>query len=129
MNFESFKSNFKSFKSSCFFYMTKKSRQKFKYLENEKSFYAEIKINFRHFRRAFIEATEPFFRRWEPDFNVKTYWESSKNKDGISIFWDCFVFILTYYQPTTRCTIILLCHDYTCDVKLDAIILWYTSLV
>ena len=36
--------------------MSKKSRQKFKYLENEKSSYDEIKSTFHHFRRAIIEA-------------------------------------------------------------------------
>ena len=33
--------------------MTKKSRQKFKYLENDKSFYGEIKSVFHLFKRAF----------------------------------------------------------------------------
>ena len=32
-----------------FFYVTKKSRQKFKYLENEKSLKREIKTIFHHF--------------------------------------------------------------------------------
>ena len=32
-----------------FLYMTKKSRQKFKYLENEKGFQGEIKNIFHHF--------------------------------------------------------------------------------
>ena len=32
-----------------FFYMTKKSRQKVKFFENEKSFLDEIKIIFHHF--------------------------------------------------------------------------------
>ena len=31
-----------------FFYMTKKSKQTFKYLEDEKSFYSEIKSIFHH---------------------------------------------------------------------------------
>ena len=31
-----------------FFYMTKKSRQKFQYLENEKSFWGETKCIFHH---------------------------------------------------------------------------------
>ena len=35
------------------FYLTRKSRQKFKYLENKKSFYVEIKSIFHHFKRAF----------------------------------------------------------------------------
>ena len=38
--------------------MSKKSRQKLKYLENEKSFYDEIKSIFHHFLRAFIEANK-----------------------------------------------------------------------
>ena len=48
------------YSSSClilsikpFFYMTKNSRQKFKYLENAKRFKGEIKIIFHHFQRAF----------------------------------------------------------------------------
>ena len=45
-------------KSSRFFCMTKKSRQKFKYPENEKSFYDEIKTIFHHFQRVFIEANK-----------------------------------------------------------------------
>ena len=38
-----------SFEWSRFFYMTKKSKQKFKNLETEKSFLDEIKIIFHHF--------------------------------------------------------------------------------
>ena len=34
-----------------FFYMIKKSKQKFKYLENDKSFYGEIKSIFIIFKR------------------------------------------------------------------------------
>ena len=33
-----------------FFYMTKTSRQKYKYLENEKSFYGETKSIFHHLK-------------------------------------------------------------------------------
>ena len=36
-----------------FLYITKKSRQKFKYLENKKSFQQEIKSIFHHFKKAF----------------------------------------------------------------------------
>ena len=51
------------------FYMTRKSKQKLKYLENEKSFQDEIKSIFHNFLRAFIEANEAnFFERWESDF-------------------------------------------------------------
>ena len=44
-----------------FFYMTRKWRQNLKYLENEKSFYGELKSIFHHFLRAFIEAKKRFF--------------------------------------------------------------------
>ena len=36
-----------------FWYMTKKSKQKLKYLESEKSFWGEIKSYFHHFQRVF----------------------------------------------------------------------------
>ena len=49
--------------------MTKKSRQKLKYLENEKSFWDEIKSIFYHFWRVIIEVNKKFFGRWESDFN------------------------------------------------------------
>ena len=50
-----------SFKSSRFFYMLKKSRQKLKYLKNEKSFKDEMKSIFHYFVRAIIEANKKFF--------------------------------------------------------------------
>ena len=37
------------------------SRQKLKYLENDKSFYDEIKSIFHHFQRAFTEANKTNF--------------------------------------------------------------------
>ena len=46
-----------------FCYVTKKSRQKFKYLENEKSFWGEIKIIFHQFWRAFN--CQKLFKTWE----------------------------------------------------------------
>ena len=45
--------------------MIKKSRQKFKYLENEKSFQDEIKSIFHHFGRAIIEANQKNFLEGE----------------------------------------------------------------
>ena len=45
--------------------MTKKSRQKFKYLENEKSFYDEIKSIFHHCGRAITEANKKIFLEGE----------------------------------------------------------------
>ena len=41
-----------------FCYMTKKSRQKLKYLENEKSFWGEIKSIFHHFKGLSIAKNE-----------------------------------------------------------------------
>ena len=52
--------------------MTKKLRQKIKYLENEKSFQDEIKSIFHHFWRAFIQTNKTIFlREWESDFKFK----------------------------------------------------------
>ena len=42
------------FLTKQFFYVTKNSRQKFKYLENEEGFLNEIKSDFHHFYRVFI---------------------------------------------------------------------------
>ena len=64
MNFEV---NF-IFLIKLFSYMTKKTWQKRKYLENEKSFLDEIKTNFHHFWRALNEANNNFFERWESEF-------------------------------------------------------------
>ena len=50
---------------SHFFYMTEKSRQKFKYLENKKTFSNEIKSIFHHFWKA---NNKIFFSKWESDF-------------------------------------------------------------
>ena len=51
--------------------MPKKSRQKFKYLENGKSFKDEIKSIFHHFWRAIIKANkEENFGRWESNFKL-----------------------------------------------------------
>ena len=41
--------------------MAKNSRQNLKYLENDKSFYDEIKSIFHHFQRAFIKANKKKF--------------------------------------------------------------------
>ena len=49
--------------------MVKKSGQKFKHFENEKSFYHEIKGILCHFQRILIEANNLFFlERSESDF-------------------------------------------------------------
>ena len=51
--------------------MTKTSRQKFKYLENKKSFEDEIKNIFHHFQRGFIEVSKiNIFGRYKFNFNT-----------------------------------------------------------
>ena len=56
-----------------FCYMTKKSRQKFKYLENEKNFWGEIKTIFHDFWWALI--CQKLSQTWECAFNnmIKIY--------------------------------------------------------
>ena len=54
-----------NFEINRFLNITKKSRQIFKYLENEKSFLDEIKTIFHHFGRAIIEANKKFFLEGE----------------------------------------------------------------
>ena len=46
--------------------MTKKSRQKFKYVENEKSFWDEIKSIFQHFCKAIIKVNNFFLEGESP---------------------------------------------------------------
>ena len=66
------------------------SWQKLKYLENEKSFYGEIKSVFHHFERTHSQANNTnIFGRWESDF---------KNLCEVSIalycqqYWSCCTF-------------------------------------
>ena len=49
--------------------MTKKSRQKFKYRENEESFYDEIK-NIFIILKGFHWSKQKGFERWKSEFNV-----------------------------------------------------------
>ena len=59
-----------SFLIKPFSHRAKKSGQKLKYFNNEKSFQNEISV-FHHFQRAFIEANKTnFFGSWEPYFNI-----------------------------------------------------------
>ena len=57
-----------AFSNQQFFHVTKKSWQKLKYLQNERSFWDEIKSIFHHFYRAFNKADTIFFGRWESGF-------------------------------------------------------------
>ena len=60
-----------SIKIKPFFYMTKKSRQKLKYLKNEKRFYGEIKSIFHHFKRAF--SCQKLSQTWEWAFHFHKF--------------------------------------------------------
>ena len=55
------------------FYMTKNLRQKIKCLENEKSFYSEIRSIFHHFYRAF--SCQKMSEAWKCTINAEAYSE------------------------------------------------------
>ena len=61
------------FLNKPFCYMTKKSRQKFRYLENKKSFWCEIKSIFHHLLRAF--SCQELSQTWECTFKYSTDFE------------------------------------------------------
>ena len=73
--------------------MTKKSRQKFKDLENEKSFYSEIKGIFHLFERAFrcqklSQTLECIFKIYLQSFsNAMATKEKKRGKDGNTKIW------------------------------------------
>ena len=72
-----------SFYSSRFSYMTKKSWQTLKYLENKKSFEDQMKDIFHHFWRAFSQANNTFFfGRSESDFKL----EIPENLESFAMF-------------------------------------------
>ena len=60
--------------------MTKKLRQTFKYLENDKSFYDEIKRIFHHFSWTFNEANKTIFLEGEsPTLNIQSNYFTLKS--------------------------------------------------
>ena len=60
--------------------MSKMSSQKFKYLENEESFYDEIKSIFHHFQRAFNEANKTILEGESPvNFAGTNFRDGHKN--------------------------------------------------
>ena len=65
--------------------MTKESRQKFKYLDNKKSFWDEIKSIFHNFWRA-IKTNKKNVERWEPNFKF-TYLPSERNLEKQKKQW------------------------------------------
>ena len=56
-----------------FFYITKMSRQKFKYLQNEKSFYGEIKKHFLLFLKG-LQFSQALERVVNGNTNFISYW-------------------------------------------------------
>ena len=85
-NIIKFETNF-IFLIKSFCCKTKKSRQKFKYLENEKSFWGEIKSTFHHFQRAFN--CQKLSQTWKCAFNLQIW---KKNIESLSKKY--FLFIL-----------------------------------
>ena len=63
--------NYLIFQIKRFLYMIRKSKQKFKYLENEASLWGEIKSIFHHFQRDF--KCQKFSQTWECRFNVALF--------------------------------------------------------
>ena len=80
--------------------MPKKSRQKFKYLENEKSFWNEIKSIFHHFWRAIIEVIKKIFLEGESPTLNNTESELKKwvayKKPCIYLFYDSECILLLW---------------------------------
>ena len=65
-----------------FLYMTKRSRQTLKYLENKKSFWGEIKCFFHHFYRAF--SCQKLSQTWEYAFKKALMgYSRRKNREGL----------------------------------------------
>ena len=64
------------------FYLARKSRQKFKYLENKKSFYVEIKSIFHHIKRAFC--SQNLSQTLECAFKTKMGKRDFSQKNGVS---------------------------------------------
>ena len=108
-------------------HMTKTSWQKLKYLENEKSFYDEIRSIFHHVKWTFNQANNTiFFGRWESDFNeLHTY--KSLELSSLSLYSN-FMSIKLYITVTgitihTLFTISLFLHIFILVVSIlfDAI--------
>ena len=96
-----------SFLSSRFSYMTKMSRQKFQYLQNEKSFHDEMKNIFHHFYRVSIKANKMiFFRRWESEFSIYNHDYTETHFIvylgpylGIGLFLSCLYDVFLIFSP------------------------------
>ena len=79
-----------------FWYMSKKSRQKLKYLENKKNFWGEMKSIFHNFKR--VVSCQKLFHNWECVFKtnrmMSTKWSYRKEWSFASndvIFFENFV--------------------------------------
>ena len=92
-----------------FWYMTKNSRQKLKYLENKKRFWVEIKRVFHHFKRTFNCQKLP--QSWE--WVIKKKQREIQNKSLCLLFCMIFeekTFILLYFitWPNTNAWLALI---------------------
>ena len=68
--------------------MNKMSSQKFKYLENEESFYDEIKSIFHHFQGAFNEANKTILEGESPTLKMFNF-AGTNFRDGHKNFRFC----------------------------------------
>ena len=75
-----------------FWYMTKKSTQIFKYLENGKSFWGEIKVIFHHFKKIF--SCQKLSQTWEESVAWNDKSKQSNNLITDRIFYAQGIIIL-----------------------------------
>ena len=75
-----------------FFYMTKNSRQNFKYLEYKKSFQSEMKSIFHHFQRDF--SYQKLSQTWECAFKIVTLDINSK---FTGVILNSFIFVMDIF--------------------------------
>ena len=97
--------------------MTKKSRQKFKYLENEKSFYGEIKSIFHFFKKAFrcqklSQTLECAFKIYSLKIRIDSVNQTLRNKE--KVIYTCNTNILT---RITDQKILSVCSCLSIDMK------------
>ena len=97
--------------------MIKKSRQKFKYLENEKSFYCEIKSIFHFFKKAFrcqklSQTLECAFKIYFLKIRIDSVNQTLRNKE--KVIYTCNTNILT--RITDR-KILSVCSCLSIDIK------------
>ena len=115
-----------------FFYLPKKSRQKFKYLENEKSFYNEIKSIFHQFWRAVIETNKKFFfgmRQFDFKTTAMIPFQSTQDfcmhNQTYLIIWNVLINIWwSFWSMNT----LIQCPSLCCKWNTCKWYLWYTNI-